>query len=796
MASAHNTADFSKAVQGVTLDRLHATLALDEPVRQVRQVSATRAQILERAMHITTVRQLLRAYPHRYVDMSQVVSTQQAQIGQECTIVGSIYEIKQKRPRPRLSLIEISLVDEAGLMMVTCFNQPWLANSLSKGLRISISGKVEFNYGFKRMTNPLIVVHDPLEEVVGVVLPIHPSTSKLSRVMVRRLIHNALERVCGCYDPLPLELRTKYRLYSRYQALRGVHEPVSLADAQAARRRLRYEELFFLELELIEKERARIAGCSPYEHNVAGYFDGQGANRQSFLAALSHSLPFDLTDDQKAAVADILKRMAAPHPMNHLLLGDVGTGKTMVAAFALAACADTGTQAMMMGPTEVLAAQYATSLGDMLSSIGISWGLLTGATSSSQRETLLADFASGAIQVLFGTHALFEPDVQPQRCSLVCIDEQQRFGVEQREALVAKAPGADVLSMTATPIPRSLALALYGGLTLSYLHKAPANQGGRTTKVCHFSEEGIAYDALRETLARGEQAYVICPLIGSNLGTISNPDDKDSDLFTRSDATLHSGVADGMNARSDGLDDMSANPDGSDDMKTRSDESAGLGGEGYPSIEYAVVEWGLEHDEAGATLSAAKTHAEVLQNQVVPQARVGLLHGRMKASEKAQVMEDFRAGKIDVLVSTTVIEVGVDVPNATLMIIEDADRFGLAQLHQLRGRVGRGSKPGQVFLVSRSKSPQALERLRMMEQTEDGFELSEKDLAMRREGDIFGDRQHGASPLALVNVVRDKAMIEAAYADAKACVEGKLVSPEEQSLVERELALLKKARQA
>ncbi|MED9873508.1 MAG: helicase-related protein, partial [Eggerthellaceae bacterium] len=312
----------------------------------------------------------------------------------------------------------------------------------------------------------------------------------------------------------------------------------------------------------------------------------------------------------------------------------------------------------------------------------------------------------------------------------------------------------DILSMTATPIPRSLALALYGGLSLSYLRKAPAKQGGRQTKVCHFSEEGIAYDALRAALDRGEQAYVICPLIGL---------------------------------------DLPEKEKGASSAEYLEEDS-------HSTIEYAAIEWGIEHDEvdaalSGDSISAATMHAKVLQEQIVPQARVGLLHGKMGSAEKDAMMEQFRAGQIDVLVSTTVVEVGVDVPNATVMIIEDADRFGLAQLHQLRGRVGRGTLPGSVFLVSRSKAPQALERLRVMEQVDDGFTLSEYDLSLRREGDIFGSRQHGRSRLALVNVMRDKAIIEAAYNDARSCYFGNDLSTDEKNLLKRELQVLQKARE-
>lgn len=731
--SVNRTNDSLKAVRGASPDRLHATLALGAPVSSVKQVSPARAQVLARAMGVATVRDLLQCYPLRYVDMSKVVTAQSAQIGTRCTLAAQVYEIKLKRIRSKLTLTEVSLVDETGLIIASCFNQPWLSEKIGKGDLVVVSGKVEFSYGFKRMTNPLIEKHEPGEEVRGKFLPIHPSTSKISRAMMKRIVGNALEQVQGAYDPLPLSLRRKYRLYSRFEAFRGIHEPVSLDDSIQARRRLRYEELFFLELELVDRERKRAEQHAPFQQTLS----------DTDMNRIKACLPFSLTEDQEAAVGDILARMAERYPMNHLLLGDVGTGKTVVAAFALVCAALSGHQAMLMGPTEVLVFQYGISLGPILDACNVSWSTVIGQTPREEKEAAIAHFARGDIKVLFGTHALLQDNVVAQDCSLVCIDEQQRFGVEQRQALIAKAPGADILSMTATPIPRSLALARYGGLSLSYLHRPPSRQGGRSTKVCHFSEEGIAYDALRAALSRGEQAYVICPLIGLELPK-STPAERDED----------------------------------DDA----------------SIEYAAIEWGIEHDAIGDTLSAATKHAEILRSQVVPQASIALLHGKMAPSEKNEVMRRFRDGDIDVLVSTTVVEVGVDVPNATVMIIEDADRFGLAQLHQLRGRVGRGSLPGQVFLVSRSRVPEALERLGAMEETEDGFALSEMDLSLRREGDIFGDRQHGASPLKLVNVVRDKAVIEAAYHDARSVFETDDLMEDERAIVMQELQTIQEMR--
>ena len=732
--SVNRTSDSLKAVRGASPDRLHATLALDAPVSSVKQVSPARAQALARAMSIGTVRDLLQCYPLRYVDMSKVVTAQSAQIGTQCTLAAQVYEVKVKRIRPKLTLTEVSLVDDTGLIIASCFNQPWLSEKIGKGDSVVVSGKVEFSYGFKRMTNPLIEKHEPGEEVQGKILPIHPATSKISRAMMKRIVGNALQQVQGAYDPLPLKFRRKYRLYSRFEAFRGIHDPFSLEDSIQARRRFRYEELFFLELELVNRERERALQHAPFQQVLS----------DEDMNLVKACLPFSLTEDQETAVGDILAKMAEQYPMNHLLLGDVGTGKTVVAAFALVCAALSGHQAMLMGPTEVLVSQYGISLGPILDACNVPWSTIMGQTPREEKESVIAQFACGDIKVLFGTHALLQDDVVTCDCSLVCIDEQQRFGVEQRRALIAKAPGADILSMTATPIPRSLALARYGGLSLSYLHRPPAKQGGRTTKVCHFSEEGIAYDALRAALSRGEQAYVICPLIG--------------------------------------LDLPKSKPTAQDD---EDDDSA---------IEYAAIEWGLEHDSIGGTLSAATKHAEILQSQVVPQASVALLHGKMTPNEKNEVMRRFRDGDIDVLVSTTVVEVGVDVPNATVMIIEDADRFGLAQLHQLRGRVGRGGLPGHVFLVSRSRAPEALERLSAMEKTEDGFALSEMDLSLRREGDIFGDRQHGASPLKLVNVVRDKAVIEAAYRDARSVFEADALTDDERVIVMQELQTIQEMR--
>ena len=689
---------------------------------------------------IRTVRDLVCEYPFRYVDLSRTATVIGAPIGEACTIAGSIYKIESKYTRRRnLSLVEITLVDDTGTLMVACFNQPWLVNQYHGGDRIAVAGKVEFNYGFKRMTNPYMEKLDEDEQAAGQIIPVHHASEKLKAGQMRSIVRNALDSISGLEDPLPLSLRRKYRLMSRSSALRCIQMPQDMSEVAQARRRLAYEELLLLELQLKTRARERSAGKDPSTHIVDGVC----------VAALEAALPFSLTDEQRVAREELLAVMGAERQANHLLLGDVGTGKTAVALFGLAAVADTGMQAMMMAPTEVLATQYASGLGPLLDAVGISWALLTGSTPAEERERIVSSAAAGELVVLFGTHALLEPDVLMPRLTFVVIDEQQRFGVEQRAALVDKGDCPDVLSLTATPIPRSLALAVYGDMTLSYLTQRPRNSVGTRTRVFDREQAGDAYEVALEALRAGHQAYVVCPLVG----------------VKRSEEPTGKKGADPL-----------------------------LGGENDDeTLAPDAVAVESEADFAGLDPRAAVSHAKALQRNVFPDFRVGVLHGKLSADEKRRVMEEFRAHEIDVLVATTVIEVGVDVPNATVMVIEDADRFGLAQLHQLRGRVGRGDVPGEVCLVSGSRAPLAVKRLQAMERIQDGFALSEYDLSLRREGDILGNRQHGASTLKLVNIMRDRAIIEAAHADAEALLDAdpELAAPEHAAL-RRELRLMVK----
>ena len=679
------------------LDKLTATLSLEAPVGNVNGVSSPRAAVL-RGLRISTVRDLITHFPVRYIDMSSLSTISDAVIGSPTTIVGEIYEVTLKRPKPKMDIVEVTIVDGTSTLIATYFKQPWLTKTLKSGMIVSVSGTVEFNYGFKRMTSPFLEhIDNPASVETGKIIPVHRACEKLSSGQIRRLIENAMPAVDALYDPIPLSLRSKYRLMSRSNALHCIHFPKSMKEADQARRRLTYEELLLLELHLLGDSASRsLQGFTKH---------GEPGDHSKMLET---ALPFSLTDDQVSAIGEIRSRMQDASCMNHMLLGDVGTGKTVVAGFACALATDNGTQTLMMAPTEVLAWQYAKSLGPLFDKSDITWNVLTGSTPTAEKNRILKDLGNGDIDVLFGTHSLIEPDVICRQCTLAIIDEQQRFGVEQRSKLLEKGTGTDALYMTATPIPRTLALAVYGSLSLSYMKDIPFDRPPRTTKVLDYRAKGVAYDAALAACRRGEQVYVVCPLVGAKKAA-SDPQnaDRENQQLIDSDSDLP--------------------PDNA---------------------------------------SAVEAEAEFLQAKTFYDYKVGLLHGKMTAADKRSVMNDFRERKIDVLVCTTVIEVGVDVPNATVMIIEDADKFGLSQLHQLRGRVGRGTLPGEIYLIGVTGNPQSAERLHAMEETEDGFALAEFDLALRREGDILGNRQSGASTLKLVNIMRDGAIIEAAHADA------------------------------
>lgn len=664
------------------------------PVRDARFVDGKRASVLTKR-GIETVGDLVTHFPARYLDMSAVPTIRDAAIGEECTVIGRIHEIVEKRPRPRMTVTEITLFDGTGIILGVWFRQPWIASKYQVGDTVAFSGKVTFDYGAKRMSAPFVEMLSDDSDRVGRVLPIHPTSEGLSTNWIRRLIAAALEDVEGVLDFLPAKVRTVRGLMRLDSALRAMHFPETMAEADEARRRFAYSELFLLQLFLGLRRHALGGDDAGRSHTV----DGER------LAALRDAIPFELTADQRQATDEILADMRTPRPMNRMLLGDVGTGKTLVAAQALAAAVDSGGQAVMMAPTEVLARQYEQAVGPLLDAASIPWASLSGSTSAAERRTILEDLEQGSVSVVFGTHALLESDVTFADLSLVIVDEQHRFGVNQRLTLRGKGSAPDTLVMTATPIPRTLALTLYGDLDISYLRERPGNRPAVTTSLTTKNRTGEAYERVRQAVEEGRQAYIVCPLVG-----VVRPKDEDETREVESDIAKGTDLSD---------------------------------------------------------LKAANDHAEFLARKVFPEHTVGLLTGRMRPKEKAAVMERFRSGEIDILVSTTVIEVGVDVPNATIMLVEDAERFGLAQLHQLRGRVGRGEHPGEVVLFADSKSPESRARMQALVETSDGFELAEYDLRLRREGDILGDRQHGLPLLKLTGALSDPELIEVARRDAR-----------------------------
>ncbi len=677
-----------------TADRAERLAAHQLPVVRARFVDAARATALER-LGVTSVGDLVRHYPARYLDLSNVASLRDVKAGAEATVVGLVHEVRVKKPRPKLTITEVSIVDGTGVLLGVWFNQPYIQQRFVVGDRVAFAGKVELDYGFKQIKTPFVekLAAEQDDAEAGRVLPVHRATEGLSTAWLRRLVAAAVDDYADVPDHLPGSLRAERGLVPLHVALRDVHFPPALSDAVSAHHRLAYDELLLLQLYMAMRRHSLTREQAGVAHSLEG----------SALAALRGAVPFELTGDQNRSIAEVLTDMSEPRPMNRLLLGDVGTGKTLVAAHALAVAADAGAQAAMMAPTEVLATQYSHAVGPLLDAAGVSWALLTGSTAAAYRREILTRLAEGELQVAFGTHALLEQAVSFKRLSLAIVDEQHRFGVNQRLGLRGKGASADLLVMTATPIPRSLALTLYGDLDTSYLRERPRSRVAVKTTLVKSPQRERAYERVRSAVRAGQQAYVVCALV---------------------------------------------------------DES----------------------DVAQAR--AATREAERLREQVFSDLKVGLLTGRMRPAEKLRVMQEFRDRKIDVLVATTVIEVGVDVPNATVMIVEDAERFGLAQLHQLRGRVGRGEHPGEVFLFADARSAESKERMGAIAATSDGFELAEYDLRLRGEGQILGDRQHGMPALRLVSVLTDGELIETARADARAIIQSDphLARPENRPL--------------
>ena len=642
----------------------------------------------QRALHeygISDVLELLMTYPRRWVDRTNQQRVADAALGEEVLLVVEVRGVEERQMRNRRKMVNVRVGDGTGTLRITFFNQPWRARQLTVGLVVAIHGKVEDYRGSLQMTNPVV---DLIGDRTGRIVPIYPQSEKvrITTWELAALVDQALRR-CesrGLADPLSIADQERLGLIGRFEALKSIHGPDSMADATAARRRLAFDELLRVQVELVRRKRELERTSQGIEHVVGGELV------ERFVGAL----PFPLTAAQRRAIDEIATDMASPQPMHRLLQGDVGAGKTIVAVAALLNAVSGGHQGALMAPTEVLAEQHGSGVKALLDGLVVVDGdnlfgerplrveLLTNRVTGQDRREVLAGLADGSVDIVIGTHALIQEGVEFGSLGAVVVDEQHRFGVEQRAALRAKSDGVvpDLLVMTATPIPRTAAMTVYGDLEVSALDELPP---GRTPIATHWAagplSEANVWASVRDEVETGRQAYVVCPLI-----------------------------------------------------------------EESENLEVASAEETFEQLAAGE-----------LSN-----VRVGLLHGRMSSAEKGARMEAFRARELDVLVATTVIEVGVDVPNATVMVVLDADRFGIAQLHQLRGRVGRGEHASTCWLMTTSED--ANPRIEALVASTDGFELAEIDLELRGEGTLMSSAQKGRSDLRLASLRRDRELIEQA----------------------------------
>lgn len=642
----------------------------------------------QRALHeygISDVLELLMTYPRRWVDRSNQQRVADAALGEEVLLVVEVRGVEERQMRNRRKMVNVRVGDGTGTLRITFFNQPWRARQLTVGLVVAIHGKVEDYRGSLQMTNPVV---DLIGDRTGRIVPIYPQSEKvrITTWELAALVDQALRR-CesrGLADPLSIADQERLGLIGRFEALKSIHGPDSMADATAARRRLAFDELLRVQVELVRRKRELERTSQGIEHVVGGELV------ERFVGAL----PFPLTMAQRRAIDEIANDMASPQPMHRLLQGDVGAGKTIVAVAALLNAVSGGHQGALMAPTEVLAEQHGSGVKALLDGLVVVDGdnlfgerplrveLLTNRVTGQDRREVLAGLADGSVDIVIGTHALIQEGVEFGSLGAVVVDEQHRFGVEQRAALRAKSDGVvpDLLVMTATPIPRTAAMTVYGDLEVSALDELPP---GRTPIATHWAagplSEANVWASVRDEVETGRQAYVVCPLI-----------------------------------------------------------------EESENLEVASAEETFEQLAAGELLNV----------------RVGLLHGRMSSAEKEATMEAFRARELDVLVATTVIEVGVDVPNATVMVVLDADRFGIAQLHQLRGRVGRGEHASTCWLMTTSED--ANPRIEALVASTDGFELAEIDLELRGEGTLMSSAQKGRSDLRLASLRRDRELIEQA----------------------------------
>jgi len=659
----------------------------DLPLEAVEGIGPKLAKVLA-DMGLVSVTDLLEHYPHRYLDLSTVKEIGHVREGDEVTVVGEVKDAQRRGARfGRTRVLSVTVFDGTGYITAIWFNQDWIEGKLPPGATVAFSGRVAWRFNQLQMQNPFFDVLDEEQRGAGVnagrIIPIHPATAKLSAARIRRLIGAALDQFLPAVaDVLPEDIKKRYGLMTSAEALRQIHFPANREALGAARKRLVFDEFFRLELGLALRKRYLSDKAAGISHKVSG----------RLLEQFYAGLPWRLTADQQQALKEIRADMGSPKPMHRLLLGEVGSGKTVVAAAAALMAVESGYQAALMAPTEVLAEQHYINLREPLEALGLKVGLILGGQTAATRRGAQAAVVAGDIDIVIGTHSLVQEKVDFARLGLVVIDEQHRFGVRQRLDLRAKGDSPDMLVLTATPIPRTLAMTLYGDLDISTLAERPGGRsvaGHITTKFISEGRREQAYKLIRREVAAGRRAYIVCPLI-----------------------------------------------DESDKLEVKS-----------------VLQ------EAGQ-----------LKDSVFEDLRVGMLHGRMPSAEKEAQMRAFRTGELDILIATTVIEVGIDVPEATVMLIEHAERFGLSQLHQLRGRVGRGEWKSYCLLTGNIKTPDAKARVKAIMEISDGFELAEADLEIRGEGQLFGLRQSGLPDLKLAKLTKHVKALETARREAFALI--------------------------
>jgi ATP-dependent DNA helicase RecG len=672
------------------------------PITTLKGIGPKHAASLTSAFEIHTVLDLLTHYPRRYVDRTNQRRISDLRPGDEAMVLATVKRISARRTRgrPPKVMVTADVTDESGYLKVTFFNQGWRERQLSPGTACVLFGKVDDFRGRLQMTNPVV---DLVGDRTGRIIAMYPQSEKerITTWDLSRWMTEVLERSGTFAEPVPAEVLAPHHLIDRTRAFTDIHLPATIEDAHRARARLVFDELLRVQLALVRRKRQLERTAVGVSHDTSG----------DLLDRFRTSLPFALTAAQERVIGELDVDLAASHPMHRLLQGDVGAGKTLVAVHALLVAVHDGRQGALMAPTEVLAEQHAGAVAELVEGLTLDddanllgvrpvrVALLTNGVGAAERRRVLAGLASDdpaeRIDLVVGTHALIQEGVAFSSLSVVVIDEQHRFGVEQRSALRDNQAGGttpDVLVMTATPIPRTAAMTVYGDLDVSVLDELPPGRTPITTSWLPLDDEDVAWERVRSEVADGRQAYVVCPLI------------EESDKFEAASAAA---TRDRLVAPGGGLEDL----------------------------------------------------------------RVGLLHGRLPGGEKQAVMEQFRAGALDVIVATTVIEVGVDVPNASVMVIVDADRFGIAQLHQLRGRVGRGTDASWCFLVAEGSTPDAKSRLEALVASTDGFALAEVDLDLRGEGTLMSSRQTGRNDLRLASLRRDRVWVERAREAAVAILD-------------------------